>query len=276
MEAVRNEKTALPAAPTGFILAPAGCKAIFVGAFAPSTDAAGRLFPLAAFATLTGAGSAETLPTLAAAYAPFIEAARALTAAGAELSGPELVARAQELAGHLPARGAGTGAAVGFEADGGATALAHETAQPLATALGGSRAAVGYALRTFTMACDQAAKTGPAGNGGVITVDAPAPDQATRTLWLELARRRLKWRDAAPSLLWTNDAPGRLLITLGWPSPAALSFLANPRHRAPRFWPLRTDVLSAIDQAMKALTPEQRRRVENPGGTLAELISSFS
>ena len=81
------------------------------------------------------------------------------------------------------------------------TALGHESAQTLAGAMGGARASLGYALRTFAMACDQAAKTGPAGQGGVITVDAPAPSAAARTLWLELARRRLKWRDNSPSLI---------------------------------------------------------------------------
>ena len=57
-------------------------------------------------------------------------------------------------------------------------------------------------------------------------------------------------------------------MTLGHPAPAALAYLANPRHRAPRFWPLRTEVGAAIDAALKALNPEQRRLVENPGSTL--------
>jgi hypothetical protein len=125
------------------------------------------------------------------------------------------------------------------------------------------------------MACDQAAKTGPAGQGGVITVDAPAPNATARTLWLELARRRLKWRDNSPSLIWTGGETPRLLMTLGHPAPAALAYLANPRHRAPRFWPLRTEVGAAIDAALKALNPEQRRLVENPGSTLAELLTAF-
>ncbi|MGC3990625.1 MAG: hypothetical protein QM796_13280 [Chthoniobacteraceae bacterium] len=153
--------------------------------------------------------------------------------------------------------------------------LGQENAQALATAMGASRALLGYALRTFAMACDQAAKTGPAGQGGVITVDAPAPSDAARTLWLELARRRLKWRDNSPSLLWTAGENPRLLMTLGEPAPAAMAYLANPRHRAPRFWPLRTEVGAAIEAALKVLNPEQRRLVENPGSTLAELLTAF-
>ncbi len=59
------------------------------------------------------------------------------------------------------------------------------------------------------------------------------------------------------------------------PAPAALAYLANPRHRAPRVWPLRTEVGAAIEAALKALNPEQRRLVENPGSTLAELLTAF-
>jgi hypothetical protein len=107
-------------------------------------------------------------------------------------------------------------------------------------------------------------------------VDAPAPTAAVRAAWLELVRRRLQWRDATPSFLWTDGEAGRLIITLGHASPAALSYLANPRHRASRFWPLRTEVVAAMDQATKALTPDQHRAVENPRVTLGELVAAFS
>ena len=52
------------------------------------------------------------------------------------------------------------------------------------------------------------------------------------------------WRDATPSLLWTDGPGGRLVITLGHPTPGALSYLCNPRHRASKFWPLGTTVLA--------------------------------
>jgi type VI secretion system ImpM family protein len=270
MEAVRNDRTTLPPDPTAFVLAPAGSSCGFVGAFVPSTDAAGRLFPLAVFAEVGGAELAEGLPSVTSAYAAFVEGAGALLAGGLDLPGAELVARAQALAASVP----DLASLGGLGGDG--AALAHQAAQPLVAALGGTSAALGYALRTFSTACDQAAKTGPAGRGGVITVDAPAPNAGARRLWLELALRRLKWHDAAPSLLWTAGEAGRLLLTLGQPAPGVLTYLANPRHRSPRFWPLRTDVVAAIDQAVKALTPEQRRRVENPRVSLGELLSSFS
>ncbi len=266
VESLRTEGTSLPEAPTGFLLAPAGAPVAFVGAFAPSTDAAGRSFPLVIFTQLDARGLPDGFPRATSQYASFVSAAGGLLAAGTGLPGALLVSEAQELGPTLPPAD-----------DGGSISplLAGEPAQQLVSMLGGSSAALGYALRTFTLACDQASKAGPGGRGGVITVDAPAPDAGARAMWLEIARRRLRWRDAAPSLLWTETPGGRLLITLGQPTPAALSYLANPRHRAPRFWPLRTDVSSAIDQAMKSLLPEQRRLVENPRVSLSELVSSF-
>ena len=52
MEIIRTEKTALPAGPTAFVLTPSDSGYAFIGAFVPGTDAAGRLFPLAVFATI--------------------------------------------------------------------------------------------------------------------------------------------------------------------------------------------------------------------------------
>jgi type VI secretion system protein ImpM len=270
VEIIRTEKTTLPAGPTGFVLTPAGSRHTFVGAFVPGVDAAGRTFPLSVFMTVAATELIDTLPAAPVRYARFVDGAGAVALAGAELSGPDLVAHAQALgidAPMPPNPGDAQDAIAG---------MGQESAQILAGAMGGARPSLGYSLRTCAMACDQAAKTGPAGQGGIITVDAPAPSLATRIMWLELARRRLRWRDAAPSLLWTGGDSPRLLMTLGHPAPAALAYLANPRHRAPRFWPLRTDVATAIDAAMKGLSPEQRRLVENPGSTLSELLTAFS
>ncbi|HVR63528.1 MAG TPA: type VI secretion system-associated protein TagF [Polyangia bacterium] len=265
VETLRAEGTALPESGAGFLLAPAGGGAAFVGAFAPSTDAAGRSFPLVVFAPIDARALPDTFPRVVLNHEAFVSAAGGLLGAASAVPGAMLIGEAQELAPTLPSSPDGGGMNI---------VLGNESAQPLLQAVGGAPAALGYALRTFALACDQAAKAGPAGRG-VITVDAPAPDAAARALWLELARRRLRWRDAAPSLLWTEAPAGRLLVTLGQPTPAALSYLANPRHRAPRFWPLRTDVASAVDQAVKALLPEQRRLVENPRASLGELVAAF-
>jgi len=267
VETLRAEGTHLPETPVNFLLATAGAPQAFIGVFAPSADAASRSFPLVVFRALAIRELADALPATTSAYAPFVGEAAMLAFIGGDLAGPELVARV-----HALAAGKGVEPARLDE-----PALTDETAQALLGALGGSPSALGYALRTFAAACDQAQKTGPGGRSGVvITVDAPAPNASTRAFWLQIAQRRLRWRDAIPSLLWTDGPAGRLLMTLGHASATALSYLANPRHRASRFWPLRTELPAAIDAAMNALTPEQRRRVENPRITLGELVAAFS
>jgi hypothetical protein len=122
------------------------------------------------------------------------------------------------------------------------------------------------------MGLDRARGGGPAANG--VTIDAPAPSGEAIGLWLEIVRRRLGPR-TLPNLIWTEGLEGRLLITLGAPAPAALAYLANPRHRSTKLWPLRTSVPSAADEALKALSAEQRRLVENPGATLGDLATAF-
>jgi len=265
MEALRGEGTQVPETPTSFLLATAKLPLAFVGGFAPSGDAAGRSFPLVVFRSLAVRDLVDSFPGVTSAYAPFVGDAGMLAFMGGDLGGPDLVARMQALATGRGAEGPRPEAP-----------MAEEPAQALLDAVG-SPAGLGYALRTFTAACDQAQKTGPAGRSGVVvTVDAPAPNAAVRGFWLEIARRRLRWRDAVPSMIWTDGPAGRLLITLGYATSGALCLLANPGHRASRFWPLRTQVSTAVDSAMNALTPEQRRRVENPRATLGELATAFS
>jgi type VI secretion system ImpM family protein len=264
LETVRAERTALPAGPAAFLIAPASAPAL-VGAFAPAADAAGRASVLAVFVEIARDGLRDRLPSLTSTYAYFVSAAGALAASGGTLDGAAIAAGAQELESILPDEAPVAGH------DG---ALAQATVSSLIEALGGSQAALAYACRTLVAACDQMAKAGE-GRGG-ITVDAPAPDGPARELWLEIAQRRLAWRDAVPALLWTDDADGRLLITLGPPAPAALSFLANRRHRSNRFWPLRTEVASAIQEAAGALTAQQRAVTADPRASLADLAAAFS
>jgi type VI secretion system protein ImpM len=265
METMRTDGGRLPDAPTAFLLAPAESRRAFVGVFAPSTDAVGRTFPLIVFTDVATESAAQRLAAVPFAYRPFLEDA-ALLVMLPPASGAEVVDRVQALGGGRPELEPNRSFM---------PPLGAETAQALVTALGGSPRALGYALRTFVAACDQALKTGPGATTGVITVDAPIPTPGCRQMWLELASRRLHWRDAIPSLLWTEGVGGRLLLTLGAPSAVALSYLCNPRHRAHRFWPLRTEVGAAIDQAMNALTPEQRRRVEDPHTSLGDLLAAF-
>lgn len=269
LQIMRTEGGQLPEGPTGFLLAPRGTVKAFLGAFAPSTDAAGRSFPLVIFAELESSALSGALPVLPVAAGAFLSAAGALAVEGGKLSGSELVERVLTLSS--PSLEGGAEREV--DAD-----LANEPANTLAVALGGSPRALGYALRTIGLACDQASKYGPDAGTGVITVDAPTPTPIIRRLWLQLVQRRLRWREGLPSLLWTEPAAaavGRTLLTLGPPSSSVFGYLANPHHRSPRFWPLRTEVSVALDQALHSLSSEQRQLVENPSVSLGELITAF-
>ncbi len=258
METLRGEGNSLPATPTAFLLAPPDAPVAFVGVFAPSADAAGRVFPLVVFSELPAAELPDLLPSLPASTAPFLNDAVMLTIGAAGLDGPGLTAQAQALK-----------PATVESVDRG---WRHQPRAAILDALGGSPGALAYALRTLQMGLDRARAGGPAANG--VTIDAPAPSGEAIGLWLEIVRRRLGPR-TLHSLIWTEGLEGRLLITLGAPSPAALAYLANPRHRSTKLWPLRTTVASASDEALKALTAEQRRLVENPGATLGDLATAF-
>jgi type VI secretion system protein ImpM len=259
METLRSEKSTLPPTPTTFLLAPPESAVAFVGVFAPSADAAGRAFPLVVFSELPAGELADLLPAVPAAAAPFLNQAVMLTIGAAGLDGATLAAQAQALA---PAAVAAPGGA-----------WRGQPSAVVLDALGGSPAALAYALRTLQMATDRARAGGPAAAG--LTVDAPAPTGEALGLWLEIVRRRLSPK-TVPSLIWTEGLEGRLLISLGAPTPAALAFLANPRHRSSKLWPLRTSVPAAADDALRALTPDQRRLVESPAATLGDLASAFS
>jgi type VI secretion system ImpM family protein len=273
VEALRAERTVLPSSPIAFLLAPTGAPTAFLGVLATSADAAGRSFPLSFFVEISTATARETLPSLPAAYAPFVGGASALLSDAPGLDGVEIAARAQALP-------------VGGPAVAEPHAWKNEPVRALAASLGGSPAAIAYALRTLVAACERSGQsTATATAAGGLTVDAPTSGAATSALWLDLARRRLGWRDAVPSLFWTNGSEGaggeggsdgRLLMTLGPPSPLALAYLANPGHRSTRLWPLRTGVASAAEQALAALMPEQRRTIEDPAASLGDLAAAFA
>jgi type VI secretion system protein ImpM len=260
-EVVHSERSRLPDEPTFFAIAPAGARAVFLGALAPGTDAVGRNFPIIVFAAVDAAQVVE-FPLIPQAYAGFFEGAAALLQGAAGMTAADLGAQAQTLAAHLaPAAVADV-----------VSLLRREQMAPLGLALGGLPHGAAYALRTLVSACDRARSSG---GTGVVTVDGPSPTDASRLLWLEVARRRLGSRDAVPSFLWTHRETSRLLLSLGPPATGLFSFLANSRHKSNRFWPLRTDVGSALDAALAAITPDQRRVLETPAATLADVLMAF-
>ncbi len=266
VELLRAERTQCPTEPTAFLLVPSGAAgaSAFLGVLAASADAAGRSFPLAVFSDLSSAEARETLPALPAAYGPFVRDASALLSSAPSHDGAVVTRGAQALLGGPP------GPPTLAEPH----AWKNEPVRALLATFGGSPQALAYALQTLVTACGRAAE-GAATAANALTIEAPVQGPATSALWLAIARGRLGWREATPSLLWTAGPEGRLLITLGPPSPAALAFLANPRHRSARLWPLRTTVASAADEAWAALGAQQRQAIEDPDATFGDLAEAF-
>jgi type VI secretion system protein ImpM len=266
VETLRSERSNLPQEPTGFVLTSRD-RGAFVGAFAPSHDAVGRSFPLAVFASIPSTWLARAWSALPALLEGVVRAAKDVVASGQDLSEADLSQRIQDLSGVVSSTDASL-------ALGDVTWPADEPLSSLRSVVGGD-APLAYAFRTFGAACDQAAKAGPRPTTGTITLDAPVPTLADFGLWLEIASRRLGWGETVPSMLWTDGPAGRLLLTMGLPVAPAFAFLANPRHRSPRFWPLRTDVTAAVDKAFGALAPNQKLCVENQASTLADAAAAF-
>jgi type VI secretion system ImpM family protein len=261
-EVVHSEHHRLPAEPTHFALAAAGGR-VALGVLVPSHDSVGRVFPIVIFALVDSHAVPGGFPNLPQAYARFFDGAAAALEGAEAATAADLTARAQALGDALTPRNIDP-----------AAVLAAEPMAPLGLALGGLPHGAAYALRTLRSACERA-RAAPAGSPtGVITVDAPAPTDAIRLFWLEIIRCRLGWHDAQPTFLWTNQS-ARLLVGLGPPSNTLLSFLANPRHKSGRLWPLRSDVDAALDAAVVALSAEQRKVLESPAATLADLVAPF-
>jgi type VI secretion system protein ImpM len=264
-EVVHSERSRLPDAAC-FVLAPAGAPVVGLGALVRSEDSVGRSFPLIILGLVEARGLAETFPALPQAYARFFDAALAVAESAPTATAAELTQRAADLAPALVAEPTANAHAL----------LAHEGLDSIAPGLGGVPGGAAYGLRTLITGCDRAKAAPTGGPTGVITIDAPAPSDAARLFWLELARRRLGWRDVIPTAVWMRQSPHRLLVTLGPPPTTLFAFLANSRHKNGRFWPLRTEVMSARDSALAALTADQRRVLEAPQSSLADALAVFA
>jgi type VI secretion system protein ImpM len=272
LDALRRANTELVPEPVRFAFFDAISKTGIYGVFAPSQDAVGRQYPLSVFAGLRD-GSA--MPEIPFAGRAFLDAAGDLLALGATLSAADLSARARAL--EVPQLGQQAPVA----ADGGARAALrralHDTGavwlwQTLFSETPAE--AVAYALRTLKSACD-AVKARPPTTPGVV-LDCPAPNLQAALLWLALCEARLGWQaTAAPSFFWSASGGGRMLIALGPPPTALLSFLARPDSTSNKLWPLRTGVASALGAAARELDPALQKVAAAPDGSLLDVVTAM-
>ncbi|HEY3587318.1 MAG TPA: type VI secretion system-associated protein TagF [Myxococcaceae bacterium] len=263
-EGLYRTQAALPALPVCFVHAVPQARTALVGALLPSRDAVGRVFPFAAFLPVDAGQLARSYPRAPLAFSMFLGEVARLGRDSATLAAPAVLERIRQLP--LP------GLAEWSLADEVAERLLDQPASGLLASLGEPPSGAAYGLRTFLSACAAEAGELPSRVARVV-LECPLAGEGP-AVWLELARRVLRWR-SPPPFLWTEAAPPRLLLCLGAPPPSLLGLLARPDPRSNLVWPLRTTQRTAAETALAALTPEQRTAVSEPDRPLRELFSAF-
>ncbi len=266
-ESVRRAGTSLPSGAICFLFSAPLARNVLVGALVPSRDQVGRAFPVAAFAPLEAASAAAHFPLVPLACGRFLGAATALLGATPTLMTSKVVERLTA----LPLPGAGEWSVADeqrrLQLGNNSTALTSQFCEQ-AEADGPH-----YAMRTFLMACAAEKNQEPA--KARVVLDCPLGGEGALP-WLELAARILRWKAQPPSFLWKEAPAPRLLLSLGPPPPSALSYLARPEQSVAVFWPLKTSQKTAIAAAKQALSPEQRRAVEDRDISIDALFSQLA
>jgi type VI secretion system protein ImpM len=262
LDALRRAGSQLVPEPVRFAFFHLASKSGIYGVFAPSQDAVGRSYPLSVFAALPEDVGVAVVPLGAR---DFLDSAGDLLAAGATLSSTDLCARARGL--DAPADlGAGRQSLRRSLDDRGAAWL-WQVLFPEGPVEG-----MAYALRTLKTACD-AVKGRPPSSPGVV-LDCPAPNIQAALFWLALVDGRLGWKGAAPSFFWSASDGGRMLIALGPPPAALLTFLARPDSSSNKLWPLRTGVATAREAAARDLDAGVRQVATAPDGSLLDVVTA--
>ena len=262
VECIHTDHTVLPNEPTHFhLIAPGGDA--FVGGFMPGTDAVGRNFPLVISVRLEARSLVDALPLLPSSFGPFYEAATTVAEAARGLTAQDLAAQVDWLKETLKQ----SAPALPLN-----ELLAGSSFFELRVAIGSLNEGGAYSLHTLATACEQASVKPPETAKQTVVLECPTPTDGMRAFWLELIRRKLHPGAATPSVMWT---PSRLLVALG-PAPAQmLAFLANPEHKSQRFWPLKTNSVSANEKAVQALSPAQSQLLGSGQASLADVLETF-
>lgn len=237
------------------------------GVFSPSRDAVGRSYPLSVFVPLASSLNVAAIPIVTR---DFLDAGGELLALSESLPAAELATQVRQ----LPEVADGPPAAEALHRllnDTGATWLWHSLfpEAPIESA--------SYAINTTRLACDSAAARASAGTG--IVLDCPAPNEPAALFWLAAVEARLAAGTStavvAPSFFWSASHGGRMLIALGRPPSALLTFLTRPDAASNRLWPLSTSLASARQASLRDLPPALRQRIESPDSSLLDVVAAL-
>lgn len=238
-------RSELPAQHVRFVYTANGSDSAAIGVLTKSQDQVGRTFPLAIFTTLPLPEAMSRLPSLPASYAPFFQAADSVLDSA---SGLTLEALRDAVLALTPGSEDPVAAAERT-----ARALRDTDALALLRLLFGVEPADGmyYGLYTFCSATSVVRSNPPPSAATVL--DCPCGVEPGLAAWLELARRRLEWRQFCPSFLWNDGPDARLLLALGAASDQLLQFFVDPGHQSARLWPLWSQRMDAIARARASL-----------------------
>ena len=106
-------------------------------------------------------------------------------------------------------------------------------------------------------------------------VDCPARDDVDRWLWLEMARRLLRW-SGPPSFFWREGEAARLLLSLGPPPPSLFGTLCEEIRDDAKVWPLVTRLPVAIESAKKALGASVVGSLGNPHLSVGDIVAAVT
>lgn len=272
VEALAAKRKHVPPHPVKFLLRDPTGNSACIGAFAPGRDRVGREFPLAVFTYLDVPVATHRFPSLAVAYAAFLDATERLVAdapgLGLDMTGVLMRSDMLALPGPQELEEARTWTHQALDATPG---------QNILEAIFGPLAG-GVALHGFHMLSTACAHVhaGDPGRASII-LDCPCTDDVQLVFWLRLVYELLGWRRAPPSLFWSG--PGgphsRLLVALGSPPPGILHFLSDPTATADKLWPMRTTNPSVVDNARRSLSPGRVLTLQRPPQTASLLLSAL-
>lgn len=269
LAAIQRINVPLAADPIYFVYRAQATRNVLVGAMAPSEDRVGRQFPLTIFTVVDAPSIAPRFSGLPVAYSSFLEAASLLLEQSKTLELADLSARLSSLP--LP--------------DATEHARADEICRRTLDNMNGrelqerifgdlARGQQYYAFNTMVLACAQCRGVEPPRAN--IVIDCPVTVDVDLFVWLDLARRLLRWRSAPPAFVWTENETPRLLISLGPPPPPILSFVAKPGSDSQKLWPLLTQRPDAIQAAKTSMQSRQRTAIDDPRAVLENLLVALS
>ncbi len=246
-------KAELPEACVRFLFSAPGRDGVVIGALRRSRDQVGRSFPLAIYTVVASPLLATRFQAVPLAYAEHLERCEAILERADTLTLDALREAVAELAMQP------------LDADFALQQASTRTSAVLASSRGADLAArsfgvetaakFSYGMFTFRTATDALRRDVPASNALPTVLDCPIAIDVDLLAWLDLARRSLPRDAGVPSFVWLEEPQQRLLLTLGFASDQLLHFLADPKHRSARLWPLATQSIEAIARAQAELGP---------------------